>query len=46
MTLHQNSEKHIEKWDKTLESLIDENLKEIRTEDYISEKTMRKAANL
>ena len=42
----QKSEKQIEKWDKTFEKLIDDNLKEISAEDFIAEKSMRKAVNL
>jgi hypothetical protein len=39
-------DKQVEGWDKTIETQITGNLSEVVSEDYISERTMRKAANL
>lgn len=39
-------EKHVENWDKTLYSLVSEYLKEGTSDDYLTEKAMKKVANI
>ncbi len=46
LALSQKVDKHVERWDVAMESIIADNLQEISAEDYLTERSMRKVVNL